>query len=81
MTMDPDKRIDVKCFDEHHELDFPSILRRFGLRLRNGKPALALWIGDVDTRVRLMQRARSTARSHGPESVRVAACCGGMANR
>jgi hypothetical protein len=38
-------------------------------RLTNGKPALANWIGDVETKVGLMQSARFIAFRHGMETV------------
>jgi len=51
------------------------------LRLTNGKPALARWIGDVETKVGSMKSARSIARRHEMESVIVAARNGGLPKR
>jgi len=51
------------------------------LRLTNGKPALARWIGGGGSMFGYMQSARSIARRHGMRSAIVAARNGGLPKR
>jgi hypothetical protein len=51
------------------------------LQLTNGKPALARWIGDVETQFGSILSARSIARRHRMESIVVAARNGGLPKR